>query len=436
MNVSTNSLVDFEVELLDDEMLEDERSSSFLGMRSSAVDDFRREHNRLLTEAGDGGSAAGQTDDVSLAPPRFSGASRVDADAWLHRFVYYAEYKRLNDEQQIQLFKLLMSDAAADWMRALPREAMVSFKELAQRFSDRFIANAASKNANVAALWGRRQRTHETAEEFVTAMQRIAARIPVNDADLVRHAIVHGLKDDIRRFVLMSRCTSIEEVMEAARLAEATADDVPATADRAMLKQLATQVSAIQEAVNKMANAPAAPAPSTDNAVNAIRDSSASGNTTSGPPSGRNAASNFRGRGRGGRARDWTPRHPWNGQFGGQPFWPAYGPPMAYTGFPATPMLTPHGVAPQQVPPTVNATAAASPAMPAAGQQQWTQASTATAPPNSAPLSGFVSVCAACGRGHEPTVACRALSAQCFWCAQVGHFARCCPKRGSQGAPY
>ena len=87
-------------------------------------------------------------------------------------------------------------------------------------------------------------------------MQRIAARIPVNDADLVRHAIVHGLKDEIRRFVLMSRCTSIEEVMEAARLAEDTADDVPTTADRAMMKQLATQVSAIQEAVNKLSSPP------------------------------------------------------------------------------------------------------------------------------------------------------------------------------------
>jgi len=446
MNVSTNSLVDFEIELSVDEMPGDERSSSFLGYRGDAVDDFKREHNRLLGEAGDGarygGGAPGQTDDVSLAPPRFSGASRVDADAWLHSFIYYADYKRLNDEQHVQLFKLLMSDAAANWMRALPMEAMVNFKELAQRFSDRFIANAASKNANVAALWGRRQKTNERAEEFVTAMQRIAARIPVNDEDLVRHAIVHGLKDKIRRFVLMSRCTSIEEVMEAARLAEDTADDVPTTADRAMLRQLATQVSAIQEAVNKMANAPAARAPSSDNAVDAIGDSSASGNATSGPPSGRNPAATFRGRVRGGRARGWTPRHPWNGQFGGQPFWPAYGPTMAYAAFPATQTVTPPGLAPQQAPPVVNATSTAHPAMPAAGQQhRWMQTSAPTAPPNSTHSTAldYVNVCVACGRGHEPTVACRAVSAQCFWCCQVGHFARCCPKRGSQpsqGASY
>ena len=73
----------------------DERSSSFFGCGVDAVDDLRQKHDRLLEEAGDGGryggGAPGQTDDVSLAPPRFSGASRVDAEAWLHGFIYSAE---------------------------------------------------------------------------------------------------------------------------------------------------------------------------------------------------------------------------------------------------------------------------------------------------------------------------------------------------------
>ena len=105
-----------------------------------------------------------------------------------------------------------------------------------------------------------------------------------------------------------------------------------------------------------MTIAPVAPAPSN---VNTIGNSSASGNATSGPPSGRDPASNYRGRGRDGRARGWTSRHLWNGQFRGQPFWPAYGPPMTYATFPTTQMMTPPGIAPHQAPPTVNATAAA-----------------------------------------------------------------------------
>ena len=113
------------------------------------------------------------------------------------------------------------------------------------------------------------------------------------------------------------------------------------------------------------------------------------------------------------------------------------GPPMTYAAFPTTQMMTPPGMAPHQAPPTVNATAAAPSAMPVIGQQQqWTQVSTATAPQNFTPASGYVNVCGACGSGHEPAVACRALSVHCFSRNQVGHFARCCPNRGSQGAPY
>ena len=77
--MSTNSLVVFEIELFDDDMLRDERLSSFMDCRPSAVDDLRWEHNWFLGEAGDEErrGALGQTDDVSLASPRFSGTSRV-----------------------------------------------------------------------------------------------------------------------------------------------------------------------------------------------------------------------------------------------------------------------------------------------------------------------------------------------------------------------
>ena len=106
-------------------------------------------------------------EELSLAPPLFSGASRVDADAWLHRFIQYVEYKRLGNEQKLQRFKLLMNDAAADWLHALPDKATRDLREVVRKFNDRFVANAACKNANVAALWNRRQRPGETAEEYV-----------------------------------------------------------------------------------------------------------------------------------------------------------------------------------------------------------------------------------------------------------------------------
>ena len=125
MDVSTNSVVDFEISVnmsMDDEPL----ASRMRGMGASArCDDVGPGYR-------DGPVPHSATEELLSAPPMFSGASRVDADAWLHRFVQYAEYKRLGDGQRLQLFKLLMTDAAADWLRALPDEATRDFRGVVQ----------------------------------------------------------------------------------------------------------------------------------------------------------------------------------------------------------------------------------------------------------------------------------------------------------------
>jgi len=94
----------------------------------------------------------------------------------------------------------------------------------------------ASKTANVAALWSRRQRDEEPAEDFINATKRLAAKIPIRDEVLVCHAAIQGLKDEIKRFVMLRGAQTLEEVTQAARLAEATAAQVPASADRVLLR--------------------------------------------------------------------------------------------------------------------------------------------------------------------------------------------------------
>lgn len=112
MDVSTNSVVDFEVAVTSplNMLTEEERIASRMrGMGASARRDDVGAGYR------DGPAPVhSAVEELSLAPPMFSGASRVDADAWLHRFIQYVDYKRLGDEQKLQLFKLLMTDAAAD----------------------------------------------------------------------------------------------------------------------------------------------------------------------------------------------------------------------------------------------------------------------------------------------------------------------------------
>ena len=449
MDVSTNSVLDFEV-AVNMSMDDDERLASRMrGMGASArCDDVGAGYR-------DGPVPHSATEELSLAPPMFSGASRVDADAWLHRFVQYAEYKRLGDGQRLQLFKLLMTDAAADWLRALPDEATRDFRGVVQRFNDRFVANAASKNANVAALWNRRQRPGETAEDFITATLRIAARIPVRDEDLVRHAAVQGLKEDVRRFVLLSRCNNIEEVMEAARLAEATTDQTPATADRLLLQQLASQVNAIQEAIGKMSAATTASVTTGEAAVNvnAVGTTPSTGTSAPGLSADEQTGFSNRGRGRGrGRSRSWGPRPQWTGPYGAHPYGVQSTP---YATLPATPLVpqpavlppTMTYVAPQQptwigvdaygrpmAPPSfaTSTTSAGFQPNQASGQQPWPQ-TTAVLPTQAPDVNAGGQLCVLCGRPHDQTGKCRALYATCYNCGGQNHFSRCCPlKKGPQ----
>ena len=52
--------------------------------------------------------------DASLVPPTFSGASGSDADAWVRRFNNYCDFRRLDGDDRLPLFRVLLVDAAAD----------------------------------------------------------------------------------------------------------------------------------------------------------------------------------------------------------------------------------------------------------------------------------------------------------------------------------
>ena len=113
--------------------------------------------------------------DASLVPSAFSGASGTDADAWIRRFNNYCDFRRLEGDDRLPLFRLLLVDAAADWVQGLPEQVADDFVAVQAAFQERFITNAASKTANFAALWNRKQQSDETAEDFINATKRLAS---------------------------------------------------------------------------------------------------------------------------------------------------------------------------------------------------------------------------------------------------------------------
>jgi len=60
--------------------------------------------------------------DSSLLPSTFNGDNKdtVKTEKWLDYFQTYAKLRGLNQESQLNLFRLLMTDDAEDWLHSLP----------------------------------------------------------------------------------------------------------------------------------------------------------------------------------------------------------------------------------------------------------------------------------------------------------------------------
>jgi hypothetical protein len=56
-----------------------------------------------------------------VKPPTFSGKSDEDADSFVKSFERYVKYREITaSDKKLNLFTVLLKDAAADWLDALP----------------------------------------------------------------------------------------------------------------------------------------------------------------------------------------------------------------------------------------------------------------------------------------------------------------------------
>jgi len=74
--------------------------------------------------------------DASLVPPAFNGASGTDSDAWIRKFINYCEFRGLQGDivSRCSLLRLLLADAASDWVQGLPDSIADNFDLVLESF--------------------------------------------------------------------------------------------------------------------------------------------------------------------------------------------------------------------------------------------------------------------------------------------------------------
>ena len=290
-----------------------------------------------------------------------------------------------------------MTDNAHDWMTSLPDDQSDTIEHLLDAFKTRFAMTELHKLQKLD-QWQRNQKATESVDDYITSIQNAAKKIPVKDNELIRLAIIRGLKPNIKLHVMQSKPETLDGVISAARLAEealtasgVNSDNVAVTELNKSVTQLLEEFKKKNEQQSTIAAVPAAAAIK-DPAIPIV----AAMDRPSFPP------------------RQQPFRPPWNRN------------PQPSTGGGRPPFNRETGPRPQfnnQRPFQPRPQAAQPPAARTNWRQPWR-------PTNPQQNSQLMRSCGNCLRQHQ-SGSCPAKETQCFSCSRYGHYSRACRSRSA-----
>ena len=202
------------------------------------------------------------TDDMgeekTVLPAPFSGQNCEDADAWLRHFLNYCKYKSYNDEKSLALMRVLLTGNAAVWLESLDlgqetanaggdeADTETNFDKVKKAFEERYKTPEIMRFRSAKEIFSRRQKEDESSDDFVSAMRKLARNIQA-DEKLTILAILNGLKSSISSYVTQQKPQTLDQLLEAARVAELTMP-LRASNDAGLSQQLAQ----VQEDVKRL----------------------------------------------------------------------------------------------------------------------------------------------------------------------------------------
>ena len=161
--------------------------------------------------------------DSSLTPAPFTGAPTDNCRDWIEYFKRFAHFKQLSAPAVLDLFALVMRGAANTWFTSLDEHIRSDLKAVIAAFETRYLPPPISRWKRAAEFWQRDQRSNESVEDYVADMMQKARDVGADDNnDTTRYAIMKGLRASLRSYVMQQNPRSTAELLEAAKVAEAT----------------------------------------------------------------------------------------------------------------------------------------------------------------------------------------------------------------------
>jgi len=145
----------------------------------------------------------------------------------MRHFILYCTFKGYTPERQKSLFKVLLTDGAADWLEGQSFPAEAAFDVLKQAFELRFKSPNVLKYKNAKEVFTRRQGVSQSVDDYVTDMLKIGKAIEISD-QMLQSAVLNGLRPEMATYVTQRQPENMSKLLQAARIAELT---IPASKD-------------------------------------------------------------------------------------------------------------------------------------------------------------------------------------------------------------
>ncbi len=201
-------------------------------------------------------STEDMSEDRTIMPPTFGGTPSEDGDAWVRHFLNYCRYREYNNPKALALLKVLLTGSAAVWLEALPEETVNDYDQLRAAFDIRYKTPEIMKFRSAKEIFSKRQGATQSCDDYISEMRKLANNIQA-DEKMTRYAILNGLRSDIAAYVTQQKPKTMDELLEAARIAELT--NPKPTSDSVLSQQLADvqmEVRRLASKWDKVATAP------------------------------------------------------------------------------------------------------------------------------------------------------------------------------------
>ena len=155
---------------------------------------------------------------MTITPEPFTGSE--EPQNFLDKFEFFSKYQKLNDEQTLSAFPMLLKGPAFDWFMALAENEKDTLNHLKTSFKTRYVSDEDTLWQNVQKVYEMKQDNTKVLD-FITSVNKQAKIAGLEETAIVQ-AIIQGLNPAIRQYVLQMKSTTLMELVKNAKLAEAS----------------------------------------------------------------------------------------------------------------------------------------------------------------------------------------------------------------------